>query len=441
MRSHHHCSRIFVRDAFHGESTLTAPQPHLSRKLTLYDAVLISLGSMIGAGVFIAFAPAADVAGFGLLIGLVIAATIAWCNAMASAQLAAQYPESGGTYIYGRKQLNNWAGFIAGWGFVIGKTASCTAMALTFAANALPNSPDGQKWLAIAAVASLAALNYRGITRTAMMTRLLVSITLIALAIMVLAMILTGSVSLHPLIQPNAWEGVTPGGILRSSAFLFFAFAGYARIATMGEEVRNPTQVIPMAISISLGLVVTIYVIISVVLLGSLSPDEIANSRAPLTAAVEAADLGWIAPLLRIGAMMACLGALLNLLTGVSRTSLAMARNQDMPAWLATIHPIHRVPYVAEITQAAVIIAILLIADTRGAIGFSSFGVLIYYTIANLAAISQASDRQRWPRFVFVLGALGCISLVFSLPIQSLLIGAGIYVLGIAMRLATTSGR
>lgn len=139
--------------------------PALERRLGTTDAVVIGLGSMIGAGVFTAFAPAAQAAGSGLLIGLAVAAAVAYCNATASAQLAAAYPTSGGTYIYGRERLRAWPGFVAGWGFVIGKTASCAAMALTYAAYAVPDA--WQRPVAIAAVVLLAAVNYRGVTRTA----------------------------------------------------------------------------------------------------------------------------------------------------------------------------------------------------------------------------------------------------------------------------------
>src|SRR5712675_17090 len=160
-------------------------QPGLARRLNTTDAVVIGLGSMIGAGVFSAFGPAARAAGAGLLIGLGVAAAIAYCNATASAQLAAVYPTSGGTYIYGRERLGLWWGFIAGWGFVIGKTASCAAMALTVASYRLgdPGTPEWvRRAVAVTAVIALAALNYRGITKTAMLARILVACTLIALA-------------------------------------------------------------------------------------------------------------------------------------------------------------------------------------------------------------------------------------------------------------------
>src|SRR5690606_32943109 len=177
------------------EERCMSPDPSLARRLGTADAVVIGLGSMIGAGVFVAFGPAARAAGTGLLIGLVIAAVIAYCNAMASAHLAAKYPTSGGTYIYGRERLGPWWGFIAGWGFVIGKTASCAAMALTFAAYAVPGPWWAQRGVAVAGVVALAALNYRGVTKTAMLTRALVATSLIALAAVVVGIALGGEAS------------------------------------------------------------------------------------------------------------------------------------------------------------------------------------------------------------------------------------------------------
>ena len=216
-------------------------QPGLARRLGTFDAVIIGLGSMLGAGVFAAFSPAAGVAGAGLLIGLAVAALVAYCNATASAQLAAEYPTSGGTYIYGRERLGPWWGFLAGWGFVIGKTASCAAMALTFAAYVAP--PAWERPVAVAAVIVLATVNYYGITRTAALTKIIVAIVLATLALVVTAS-LSGT---NATASVRSWDLLAGGwyGILQSAGLLFFAFAGYARIATMGEEVRDPERVIP----------------------------------------------------------------------------------------------------------------------------------------------------------------------------------------------------
>jgi APA family basic amino acid/polyamine antiporter len=195
---------------------------------------------MIGAGVFAAFGPAAKVAGTGLLIGLAIAAVIAYCNATASAQLAAVYPTSGGTYIYGRERLGEWWGFTAGWGFVVGKTASCAAMALTFATYAIPGPSWVQRVVAVGGVLALTALNYRGVTKTAALTRILVVLTLISLVVLVIGIGTGGGASIDNLGGLGSLASGGIYGILQSAGLLFFAFAGYARIATMGEEVRDP---------------------------------------------------------------------------------------------------------------------------------------------------------------------------------------------------------
>src|SRR5690554_3360948 len=292
--------------------------PGLARRLGTADAVLIGLGSMMGAGVFAAFAPAAQAAGSGLLIGLVIAAVIAYCNATASAQLAAQYPTSGGTYVYGRERLGHWWGFLAGWSFVIGKTASCAAMALTFAAYAVP--APWQRPLAVVAVLALTGVNYRGITRTAGLTRILVAIVLVALGTVVAGSLGSGTLALdQPLTAEHGWYGIA-----QSAGLLFFAFAGYARIATMGEEVRRPARTIPRAISIALGVTVVVYLLVAVTVLGVLGPGGVAANPAALAATVQAAGWGWALPVVRVGAAAASLGALLALIAGVGRTALAM---------------------------------------------------------------------------------------------------------------------
>lgn len=415
--------------------------PGLARRLGTIDAVVIGLGSMIGAGVFAAFAPAAAAAGAGLLIGLGVAAVVAYCNAIASAQLAAQYPTSGGTYVYGREQLGHWWGFLAGWGFVIGKTASCAAMALTFAAYAAP--PAWQRPVAIAAVMGLAAVNYRGITRTARLTRVLVTVVLLALAVVVAVSLADGQTDVSRL---STWTDPEGGwyGILQSAGLLFFAFAGYARIATMGEEVRDPARTIPRAIQIALGIAIVVYTVIAVTILAALGSDGVAATAAPLAAAVDASSWGWAVPGVRIGAAAAALGALLALIAGVGRTSLAMARQRDLPGWLAGVHPQYRVPHHAEVTLAAVVCVLVLVVDLRGAIGFSSFGVLLYYLIANISAFTQTEDQRRFPRWLQVLGASGCLVLVATLPPASVLAGLAVFALGIAyrvLRLRTTGDR
>lgn len=407
---------------------------HLARRLGTRDAVVIGLGSMIGAGVFAAFGPAARAAGTGLLIGLVIAAMIAYCNAAASAQLAAAYPTSGGTYIYGRERLGHWWGFTAGWGFVVGKTASCAAMALTFATYAVPGPWWAQRAVAVAGVLGLAALNYRGVTKTAVLTRVLVATSLTALAVVVVGIAAGGHASTAHL---GGWSAVGVGGvygILQAAGLLFFAFAGYARIATMAEEVRDPRHTIPRAIPIALFITVVVYLVVGVAALLAAGPPLLAAATAPLTTAVEAAGAGALAPVVRVGGALAALGALLALIAGIGRTSLAMARHRDLPGWLAAVHPRYRVPHHAELALAVVLSVLVATVDLHDVIGFSSFGVLVYYAIANTSAFTQPATDRRWPRWLNLLGATGCLILVATLPWQSVLAGVVMFAAGLGGR-------
>jgi APA family basic amino acid/polyamine antiporter len=404
----------------------------LARRLGTGDAVVIGLGSMIGAGVFSAFAPAAAAAGSGLLIGLALAAGVAYCNAAASAQLAAQYPTSGGTYVYGRERLGEWWGFLAGWGFVVGKTASCAAMALTFAAYAVPSSMWAQRLAAVGAVVVLTAANYRGITRTAGLARLLVAGSVIALLVVVAA--IAGSGNTHA----SNLDSLTSGGvygIFQAAALLFFAFAGYARIATLGEEVREPERTIPRAIPIALGLTVALYAAVALASLLAAGPDALAASTAPVATAVKLAGAAWAVPVVRVGAVVASLGALLALIAGIGRTSLAMGRNGDLPSWLAAVHPRYRVPGHAELAVAVAVCVLVLTTDLRGAIGFSSFGVLTYYAIANASAYTQTAEWRRWPRALNVTGLVACIALVVTLPVSAVVTGVVVLIVGLAGRL------
>lgn len=399
------------------------------RRLGLGDAVVIGLGSMVGAGVFAAFGPAAAAAGPALLAGLAVAAVVAYANATASAQLAAQYPTSGGTYVYGRERLGPWWGFLAGWCFVVGKTASCAAMALTFAAYTVP--PAWQRPVAAGAVLALTAVNLRGVTRTARLTRVVVAVALAALATLVVAGLAGGDPS-----WARATSGAAPGwtGVLGSAGLLFFAFAGYARIATMGEEVRDPARTIPRAIQLALALAVTAYAAVAVTLLTVLGPDALAGSSAPLAAAAAATGWGWAGVVVRVGAAAASLGALLALVAGVSRTTLAMAREGDLPRPLAAVHDRYRVPHRAELALAVVVVLLVLTVDLRGAIGFSSFGVLLYYLVANVAALTQDGAHRRFPRALQVLGAAGCVLLAATLPPGSVLGGVSVVAAGVLVR-------
>ncbi|MDP9845072.1 APC family permease [Streptosporangium lutulentum] len=398
--------------------------PRLERRLGLADAVVIGLGSMIGAGVFSALAPAAAAAGSGLLPGLGLAAVVAYCNATSSARLAARYPDSGGTYVYGRMRLGPFWGYLAGWSFVVGKLASCAAMALTVGAYVWPGH---QREVAAATVVALTALNYTGVRKAAWLTRTIVAVVLLVLAAVVVASVAGGQARAAGL-DISLDTGVR--GVLQAAGLLFFAFAGYARIATLGEEVRDPVRTIPRAIPVALGITLVVYAAVAVSVLAVLGPRRLGETTAPLAEAVGVAGVPALVPVVQAGAAIAALGSLLALILGVSRTTLAMARDRYLPPVLAAVHPRFKVPHRAELAVGAVVAVLVLAGDLRGAIGFSSVGVLVYYAIANASAWTLPPGEGRPPRAVPVLGLAGCVALAFSLPPDAVLSGGAVLAAG-----------
>jgi APA family basic amino acid/polyamine antiporter len=401
----------------------------LVRRLGVGDAVVVGLGAMVGAGVFAAFGPAAGAAGSGLIAALGLAAVVAYCNATSSARLAARHPESGGTYVYGRERLGPFWGYLAGWSFVAGKTASCAAMALTVGQYVWPGQ---RRAVAVAAVVALTSVNCLGVRKAAWLTRLIVAVTLAVLVTAVSVCLSSGHADAGRLAW-HAGGAVSPRGLLQAAGLLFFAFAGYARIATLGEEVKSPARTIPRAIPIALGITLVVYAAVAVALLAVLGPARLASSPAPLADAVRAAGAAGLAPVVRAGAAVAALGSLLALILGVSRTVLAMARDRHFPAALAGVH--RGTPVRAELAVGAVVLALTLVTDLRGAIGFSSFGVLLYYAIANASALRLSPAEGRPLLAVPFLGLAGCAALALSLPTGSLLAGAAVAAAGVALYL------
>jgi basic amino acid/polyamine antiporter, APA family len=347
-----------------------------------------------------------------------VAAAVAYCNASASARLAALYPESGGTYVYGRRRLGPFWGYLAGYGFVAGKLGSCAAMALTFGAYAA----SGQaRWLAAAAVLGATAVNLAGVGKTVAVTRVLVGFVVAVLLVFVVAVAVRGSAGLGAVGSPVAGGAL---GVLRSAGLLFFAFAGYARIATLGEEVRDPRRTIPRAIPLALAITVALYAVVGLAALAAVGPERLAASVAPLRAAAPS-----VGPLVGMGAAVASLGVLLSLLAGISRTVFAMASSRDLPPALAAVHPRLRVPHRAEAAIGlAVAASVGAGLDLGAAIGFSSFCVLVYYAIANASALTLGAGRGA--DALAVAGLAGCLVLAVTLPPRAALAGAGVLAVG-----------
>ncbi|WP_100448605.1 APC family permease [Glycomyces xiaoerkulensis] len=398
------------------QSSQSRPSPALRRRIGLPSAIAIGLASMLGAGVFSVWGPAAAAAGSGpaLLTALAIAGVIAYCNARASARLAALHPQAGGTYVYGTRRLGPEAGFAAGWGFLIGKTASAAAMALTLGNYLLPDHP---RVLGIAAVVAFCAINLLGVKKTAVASAVFATVTIAVLA----AVVIAGAA------VPVAGRGVgdaDPWGVLTAAGFIFFAFAGYARIATLGEEVKRPERTIPRAIPIALAITLAVYAAVALTALGVLGPGMLAGSEAPL-ADLAAASAPALEPVVAIGAGIAVAGVLLSLLAGIGRTALAMARDRRLPGPLAAVSVRFGVPWAAEVAAGVVVLVIVATFDLAGAIGFSSFCVLVYYAVTNASA-TTLDPRAPLPW----IGLAGCLLIAASLPLESVLSGLAVFAIG-----------
>lgn len=404
----------------------------LRRTLGLGDAVAVGLSAMVGAGVFVAFGPAAAAAGSALLVGLALAAVLAYCNAASSARLARRYPDSGGAYVYGRERLGPFWGHLAGWSFVVGKSASCAAMALTVGVYAWP---EHARAVAVAVVVALTVLNLFGVQRSARVALVVVAVVIAVLVAVTVSALTSGTADAARLVDGAAGG---PFGVLQAAGLLFFAFAGYARIATLGEEVRDPQATLPRAIFLALAVALAVYALVGVALLAVLGPAGVAASAAPLADAAAAAGWPALAPIVRFTACVAALGSLLALILGVSRTTLAMARDGHLPRSLAVIDERRSVPARAEVAVGAVVALVAATVDLRSAIGFSSFAVLAYYAVANASAWTlDASARSR---ILPAVGLIGCVVVGLSLPVTAVSVGLLVLAAG-ALVYAVTSAR
>jgi APA family basic amino acid/polyamine antiporter len=411
----------------------------VQRRLGTADATVLGLAAMLGTGVFAVWAPAAAAAGPWLLLAVVLAAVVAACNAASTADLAVAHPESGGGYVYGRERLAPGAGRLAGVAFLIGKTSSAAAAAGVFGAYVLPSNP-----LPAAVLVTVAAtvLNIAGVRWTARGAYALVGGTLaVLLVVVVIGLFGPDPTSVGTLASPDAETVPAPGGglgVLTAAALVFFAFAGYARIATLGEEVRDPRRTIRRSVALALGITLLTYLLVAAALMVGLGTDRLATEATPLVAVVDAGETSALGVLVRAGAAVAAGSALLSVLVGVSRTALAMARRRELPASLAVISS-RGTPWRADVAGGLVTIGIAALAGPVAAIALSACSVLVYYAVINLAALRLSPGERSWPRWTSVLGLLMCVGLDALLPTRQVLITA--VALAVGWTLCTLLGR
>ncbi len=390
---------------------------------------MLGLAAMLGTGVFAVWGPAVAAAGPWLLLAVVIAGIVAGCNAASTADLAVAHPESGGGYVYGRERLGEGAGRLAGVAFLVGKSASAAAAAGVFGSYVLPSQPLPA---AILVIIGVTVLNTIGVRWTVGSAYALVGGTLAVLLMVVVVGLLNPGAdavasAATPPAEPVAVTGGGVPGVLTASGLLFFAFAGYARIATLGEEVRDPDRTLRRAIALALGIALVTYLLVAVALLVGLGPDRLATEVSPLVALVDGAPA--LGVLVRVGAAVAATSALLTVLAGVSRTALAMARRGELPGILAAIGP-RSTPWRADIAGGLVALVVAVLAGPVAAIAVSACSVLVYYAVINLAAMRLTAAERRWPPSIPVVGLLLCVGLAVLLPPTQVLITVAVLAVG-----------
>lgn len=428
---------------------------NLRRELGLGGAIMMGLGSMVGTGVFVSIGIAAGVAGPAVILAIAIAALVATCNALSSAQLAASHAVSGGTYEYGYRYLNPTLGFAAGWMFLCAKTASAATAALGFGGYLLRLFGADfilMPWLGVGATLVFTILVLGGIRRSSWMNVGIVSITLLALGSFILLGLPNatdgGDFNLKPLL-PSAETGGARG-FLYAIALMFVAYTGYARIATLGEEVADPRTTIPRAIIFTVILTGVLYILVASVAIGSVGADRFAHApdaqATPLEFAARAMGSPMLAKLVAVGAVTAMLGVLLNLILGLSRVALAMGRNGDLPPVFARLNKSGTAPAAAVIAVGVVVAMLASIGSVETTWAFSAFSVLVYYAITNLAALRLPLEQRLYPPWIAIVGFAACLFLAFWVPGRIWAAGLAVILMGLfwkilAPRLWTTANR
>ena len=402
----------------------------LVRALSLKDAVGIGLGAMIGAGIFVVTGVAAGIAGPAFLAGLIIAGIIAMFNGLSSARLAAAYPQSGGTYEYGYILLNPAFGFSAGWMFLISKLSAAGVVAAGFGSYFSQLVPAASPMTySVLAVIFLTTANYFGIKKAGTLNLVIVMLTLMSLLYFILSGI--------PEIKRENFIPFAPNGnlsIAESSALLFFAFTGYARIATLAEEIKDPEKTIPKAVIITIAASILLYAAVSVVMTGVSGTNDISGSRSPLQVTAGMLNAPFLRSVITAGASTAMLGVLLSQILGISRMMLAMGRRTDLPGIFKKVHATYKIPHTGIIITGLIILLLTIFGSFEFILGSAAFTILLYYSITNLAALKQTVKEQRIGKVIPVLGFIGCMLMSFALPLMVIVTGFGLLAAGFVFR-------
>ena len=261
------------------------------------------------------------------------------------------------------------------------------------------------------------------------MNIVIVSIVILALMIFV-GTGFSSAVKNKAAFQP-LFDGGKPTDLLQATALMFVAFTGYGRIATLGEEVAEPRRTIPRAVIVTLLISMALYLSVAFVGIGVNGFENLDGSLALASKSVSNAALPTV---MLVGATVAMVSVLLNLVLGLSRVVLAMGRRGDLPKATARISESTRVPAVATVGVAVLIAGWVCVGDVKLTWSFSAFTVLVYYAITNLCAIRMKPEERLYPIWLAYLGLAACLTLAFFVDWKVILAGLGLIFIGLAWR-------
>jgi APA family basic amino acid/polyamine antiporter len=405
----------------HKQPAKAATELRLVPSLSLLDATAISLGAIVGAGIYVVTGIAAGFAGSAVIVSMLVAALVSSLTALSFAELTAWSPREGSVYEYAHELISPFAGFLTGWMWILSNTFTGAAVALGFAhylVALIPIAPTN--WVAACICCVFAGLNYFGIRHSARVNNVLVVAKILILGFF----IVFGFAFIHP-------QNLTPFvlsdfGVVYGTYFIFFAYGGFARVAVVAEEVKDARRNVPRAILLSLVISTVVYVFVALVAVGLVSPADLARSGSPLALAISVTGSALAVYLVSFGALIATASVLLTTILGVSRMTYAMAIERDLPKVLARIHPKYNTPHYAVLIVGVVAAVLAFSVDLSGVVAIGTFALLFYYTLANVAAFRLPAPNRSGSRVVPFIGAASCLALLLFalfLSVQSWLLG------------------
>ena len=382
------------------------PPRKLKRSIGLWSAVAINVGAIIGGGIFVVTGIVASYAGSAIFVSMIIAGVIAFLTASSFAKLTAWQPVEGSVYEYGRQLVSPYAGFLAGWMWIVANTFTGAAVSLGFAyylMSAFPGLPPS--YVAATLCLAFTVLNLVGAKQSANVNNILVAIKLAILGFFIVFGVF--HINSRNFIPFNPLSS----GMLFGAFFIFFAYGGFARVAVVAEEIEDAKRNAPRAMLWALAISIVVYVLVGLAAVGLLGPAGLAGSQSPLSSAMSVTNNLLAVQIIAVGGLVATASVLLTSILGVSRMAFSMARHKDLPSALAQLHSRFYTPYYAIVGSGILMAILVLFVDLTRVVAISTFALLFNYSLTNLAAF-KLKNSLSWRRLIPLLGLATCLLLL-----------------------------